>query len=185
VFRPARKIHSGGPGAHHQVSNGYKAFDSGAIREFYSLLLSAMMGARKAGFLHRLINDQTLPGILAKMPANDWRQWARERPMWIGGVMEEAFWTFVDQKWRDALNVPAAEPTGWGQGSNMNRLPGADRKEHPGRAEAKKLATAAIHVVTTDDKSQAPSGDPRRCKFADVLGCPGLHPPGDAGHLEA
>ncbi len=144
-----------------------------------------MMGARKAGFLHRLINDQTLPGILAKMPANDWRQWARERPMWIGGVMEEAFWTFVDQKWRDALNVPAAEPTGWGQGSNMNRLPGADRKEHPGRAEAKKLATAAIHVVTTDDKSQAPSGDPRRCKFADVLGCPGLHPPGDAGHLEA
>jgi hypothetical protein len=35
------------------------------VREFYSLLRSAMMGARKAGLLHCLINDQTLPGILA------------------------------------------------------------------------------------------------------------------------
>jgi hypothetical protein len=30
-----------------------------------------MMGARKAGLLHRLINDQTLPGILVKMPMGD------------------------------------------------------------------------------------------------------------------
>ncbi len=34
----------------------YKAFDSGAIREFYSILRAAMMGARKAGLLGRLIN---------------------------------------------------------------------------------------------------------------------------------
>jgi hypothetical protein len=34
---------------------GYKAFDSGSIREFYSLLRAAMMGARKAELLHRLI----------------------------------------------------------------------------------------------------------------------------------
>ncbi len=46
----------------------YKAFDSGAIRQFYSLLRAAMMGARKAGLLGRLINYQTLPGILARMP---------------------------------------------------------------------------------------------------------------------
>ncbi len=58
---------------------GYKAFDSSAVREFYSLLRAAMVWARKAGLLHRLINDQTLPGILAKMPASDWRQWAKER----------------------------------------------------------------------------------------------------------
>ncbi len=58
----------------------YKMFDNGVIREFYSLLRAAMMGARKAGLLHRLINDQTLPSILAKMPPNDWRQWARKRP---------------------------------------------------------------------------------------------------------
>jgi hypothetical protein len=39
----------------------YKMFDNGAIREFYSLLRAAMMGARKAGLLHQLVNDQTLP----------------------------------------------------------------------------------------------------------------------------
>jgi hypothetical protein len=38
----------------------YKPFDSGAVREFYSLLRAAMMGARKAGMLGRLINDQTV-----------------------------------------------------------------------------------------------------------------------------
>jgi hypothetical protein len=54
----------------------YKAFDNGAIREFYSILRAAMMGARKAGLLGRLINDQTLPGVLAKMPPAHWRQWA-------------------------------------------------------------------------------------------------------------
>ncbi len=52
----------------------YKMFDNGAIREFYSLLRAAMMGARKTGLLHRLVNNQTLPSILAKMPSNDWRQ---------------------------------------------------------------------------------------------------------------
>jgi hypothetical protein len=42
----------------------YRAFENGIIREFYSLLRSAMLGARKAGLLHRLINDQTLPSIM-------------------------------------------------------------------------------------------------------------------------
>jgi hypothetical protein len=74
------------------------------------------MGARKAGQLNRLINDQTLPGILAKMPPADWRQWAKERPAWMREAIEEAFWNFVDQKWRDALNVAAAEPPAWVQG---------------------------------------------------------------------
>jgi hypothetical protein len=44
----------------------YKMFDNGAIREFYSLLRAAMMGARKVGLLHRLVNDQMMPSILAK-----------------------------------------------------------------------------------------------------------------------
>ncbi len=46
----------------------YRAFNNGAIREFYSLLRSAMLGARKAGLLHRLVNDQIMPGIMARMP---------------------------------------------------------------------------------------------------------------------
>jgi hypothetical protein len=50
-----------------------------------------MMGARKAGLLHRLVNDQTLPSILAKMPPTDWCQWARERPTWMREAIEEAF----------------------------------------------------------------------------------------------
>jgi hypothetical protein len=83
----------------------YKPFDSGAIREFYSLLRAAMMGARKAGMLGRLINDQTLPDILGRMPPMDWRQWARERPNWMRETTEEAFWNFVDQKWRDARGI--------------------------------------------------------------------------------
>jgi hypothetical protein len=107
---------------------GHKAFDGGAVREFYFLLRVAMMGAGKAGLLHRLINDQTLPGILARMPANDWRQWAKERLIWIRNVVEEAFWTFVDQKWRNALNVAAAEPAGWNPGGGGIKSQGADKR---------------------------------------------------------
>jgi hypothetical protein len=107
----------------------YKAFDNGAIREFYSLLRAAMMGARKAGLLGRLINDQTLPSILAKMPPTDWRQWAKERPAWMREAIEEAFWNFVDQKWGDALNVAAAEPPVWSAGGGGRTAPSGRRKE--------------------------------------------------------
>ncbi len=115
----------------------YKAFDSGAIREFYSLLMAAMMGARKAGLLGRLINNQTLPGILARMPPTDWRQWAREQPNWMREATEEAFWNLVDQKWRDALNVAAAEPPAWGTGAG-----GKIAFQDVGRKEAAKPAKA-------------------------------------------
>ncbi len=57
----------------------YRVFNNGAIREFYSLLRSAMLGARKAGLLHRLVNDQIMPGIMARMPEGDWKQWAKEK----------------------------------------------------------------------------------------------------------
>jgi hypothetical protein len=67
-----------------------------------------MLEARKVGLLHRLINDETLPSIMGRMLLSDWKQWAKERPMWTGCVVEDAFWTFVDQKWRDSLNVVAA-----------------------------------------------------------------------------
>jgi hypothetical protein len=128
----------------------YKMFDNGAIREFfYSLLRAAPMGARKAGLLHRLVNDQTLPSILAKMPPNDWRQWARERPTWMREAIEEAFWSFVDLKWRDTLNMAAAEPAGWGTGGGRGATHEGERK---GVMEAKKLAQAAVHVTGADGK---------------------------------
>ncbi len=149
-------------------------FDNGAIREFYSLLRAAMMGARKARLLHRLVNDQTLPSILAKMPPNDWRQWAKERPTWMREAREEAFWSFVDQKCRDALNVAAAGPAGWGTGGGKGAAHEGDRR---GAAEAKKLAQAAVHVTGADGKHQRQGDSGRRCIFADVMGCSGLYPP--------
>jgi hypothetical protein len=50
----------------------YRAFKNGAIRGFYSLLRSTMLGARRVGLMHCLINNQTLPGIMGRMPMSDW-----------------------------------------------------------------------------------------------------------------
>jgi hypothetical protein len=153
----------------------YKPFDSGAIREFYSLLRAAMMGARKAGMLGRLINDQTLPGILGRMPPMDWRQWARERPNWTREATEEAFWNFVDQKWRDALNVAAAEPPAWGVGSG-----GKVSFQESGRKEATKLAkagAAAVHITEAEGRRLCQGDGGRVCIFKGVMGCTGTHPP--------
>jgi hypothetical protein len=45
----------------------YKAFDSTAVREFYSLVRAAIRGARKIGRIELLLNDQTIPRIMSKM----------------------------------------------------------------------------------------------------------------------
>jgi hypothetical protein len=74
-----------------------KAYEHAAVFEFYSLLRAAMMGVRKARLLHRLINNQTLSSIMARIPF-DWKQWAKERPLWIHGSLEESFLKCVDQK---------------------------------------------------------------------------------------
>jgi hypothetical protein len=134
-----------------------------------------MMGARKAGLLSRLINDQTLPGILAKMPPTDWRQWAKERPVWMREAIEEAFWNFVDQKWRDALNVAAAEPPAWGSGGGGRPAPQDNAKK-----EATKLAkagAAAVHVTGVDGKRHRQGDSGRTCVFKEVMGCSAMHPP--------
>jgi hypothetical protein len=128
-----------------------------------------MMGARKAGLLSWLINDQTLPGILAKMPPSDWRQWVKERPAWMREAIEEAFWNFVDQKWRDALNVAAAEPPAWGAGSG-GREPPQEGGRRGGAAEATKLAKASVHVAEVDGKRPRQGEGGRPCMFKDVMG---------------
>jgi hypothetical protein len=84
----------------------------------------------------------------------------------------------VDQKWRDALNVAAAEPTGWQAGSGRVRAQGADRKM---AVEVKKLPQAAVHVAATEGKTPQAGGEGKRCTFADVLGCPGRHAPWRCG----
>jgi hypothetical protein len=133
------------------------------------------MGARKAGLLGRLINDQTLPGILAKMPPTDWRQWAKERPVWMREAIEEAFWNFVDQKWRDALNVAAAEPPAWGAGSGGRAAPSDSARKEP--AKGPKAGAAAVHVTGVDGKRHRQGDSGRTCVFKDVMGCTAAHPP--------
>ncbi len=83
-----------------------------------------MMGARKAGLLSRLINDQTLPGILAKMPPSDWRQWARERPTWMREAIEEAILELHRPKVEGRPECSGGRAAKLGLGRRKERPPG-------------------------------------------------------------
>jgi hypothetical protein len=61
----------------------YKVADSAAVREFYSLLRAAIKGAKGIGRIGLLINDQTIPRIMSKMPYTGWKEWAPRRPDWM------------------------------------------------------------------------------------------------------
>jgi hypothetical protein len=99
--------------------------------------------------------------------------------MWMREAIEEAFWNFVDHKWRDALNVAAAEPAAWGPGGRRAATHEPNRK---GAAEAaKRLAQAAIHVAAADGRPQQQAEGGRQCIFTEVLGCSGRHPPWKCG----
>jgi hypothetical protein len=90
-------------------------------------------------------------------------------------AVEEAFWNFVDQKWRDALNVAAAEPPAWGAGGGGRTAP-----QDNGRKEAAKLAkagAAAVHVTGVDGKRHRQGDSGRTCIFKEVMGCTAAHPP--------
>ncbi len=89
----------------------YKVTDSTAVREFYSLLRAAIKGAKGIGRPSLLINDQTVPKIMSKMPYTNWKEWATKRPEWMQEDLASAFEKFVERKWQDALNIAAAEPS--------------------------------------------------------------------------
>jgi hypothetical protein len=91
----------------------YKIIDSAAVREFYSLVRAAIKGARRIGRVERLVNDQTIPKIMSRMPPADWKEWATRRPSWVGQDTALAFEEFIERKWQDALNIAATEPTPW------------------------------------------------------------------------
>ncbi len=90
-------------------------------------------------------------------------------------AIEEAFWNFVDQKWRDTLNVAAAEPPSWCTGSGRGAPQEGDNRG--GMAEAEKLAHASVNVTGLDGKRHRQGDSGRRCIFAEVMGCQGTHPP--------
>jgi hypothetical protein len=75
----------------------YRVVDSGAIREFYSVLRAAIKGAKGIGRLDLLINFQTGPRIMGKMPYTDWKEWATKRPEWIQEDLGPAFERFVER----------------------------------------------------------------------------------------
>jgi hypothetical protein len=76
---------------------------------------------------------------MSHMPPGDWKQLANKRPSWIQRDIEEAFWWFVDQKWRDSMNVATAEY----------------RSSDPGQ-EARKWATKCVKKLAHDGHSKTP-----------------------------
>ncbi len=158
----------------------YKIADSAAVREFYSLLRAAIKGAKGIGRIGFLINGQTIPKIMGKMPYTDWREWATRRPDWMQQDVATAFEGFVERKWQDALNIAAAEPASWrGDGEKAN--PGVrppDRVAAAGKGTLK--ITGAVNMIEQEasTRSHSPSWDVsfgRKCRARNLIGCDGDH----------
>jgi hypothetical protein len=81
----------------------------------------------------------------------------------------------MDQKWRDTLNVAAAEPPAWGAGGGARvSFQDGGRKEatKPGKPGA-----AAVHVTEAEGRRPRQGDGGRVCIFKGVMGCAGTHPP--------
>ncbi len=125
----------------------YKITDSAAVREFYSLLRAAIKGAKGIGRLGLLINDQTIPKIMSKMPYTDWKEWATKRPDWMQQDLTSAFERFVERKWQDALNIAAAEPASWSAGREKSSPGGGVQDEVATASKGMLKVTGAVNVV--------------------------------------
>jgi hypothetical protein len=158
----------------------YKISDSVAVREFYSLLRAAIKGAKRIGRVELLINDQTIPKIMGKMPHVDWKEWATKRPDWMRQDATTAFEAFIERKWLDALNVAAAEPASW-RGDGERAVGGArapDKAASGGRGVLR--VTGAVNVVEQRDPPRSPSplwelSFGRKCRARNLIGCNGDH----------
>ncbi len=158
----------------------YRATNSCAVREFYSLLRAAIKGAKGIGRLGLLINDQTIPRIMSKIPYTDWKEWATRRPEWLREDLGSAFKGFVERKWQDALNVAAAEPQPWGveREKAATSKAVADKASHVHKGAGK--ASGAVNVVSQQSppRSHSPTWDTssgRRCHAQFQIGCDGNH----------
>jgi hypothetical protein len=158
----------------------YKITDNAAVREFYSLLRAAIKGAKGIGRLGLLINDQTVPKIMSKMPYTDWKEWATKRPNWMQQDLTSAFEMFVERKWQDALNIAAAEPSSWNAGREKSSPSGGiqDKAAHVSKGVPK--VTGAVNVIEQEasPRSHSPSWDVsfgRKCRARNLIGCDGDH----------
>jgi hypothetical protein len=159
----------------------YKVADSAAVREFYSLLRAAIKGAKGLGRLSLLINDQTIPRIMGKMPYTDWKEWATRRPEWMQEDLSSAFEGFVERKWQDALNIAAAEPSPWvteREKTNPSKGP-LDKTAHASKGASK--MSGIVNVVNQQPpppRQHSPTWDVssgRRCRARYLVGCDGDH----------
>jgi hypothetical protein len=158
----------------------YKITDSAAVREFYSLLRAAIKGAKGIGRLSLLVNDQTVPKIMSKMPYTDWKEWATKRPEWIQEDLASAFEKFVERKWQDALNIAAAEPSPWGvEKEKVSSGKGAqDKATYASRGVPKVAGAVNVIEQETIPRSHSPSWDVsfgRKCRARYLIGCDGDH----------
>ncbi len=127
-----------------------------------------------------LINDQTIPRIMSKMPYADWKEWATKRPDWMQQDVAATFERFVERKWQDALNLVAAEPVSWSTGKEKfsPNVGTQDRIAPTGKGVLK--VTGAVNVVEqgTPSRSYSPSWDVsfgRKCRARNLIGCVGDH----------
>jgi hypothetical protein len=135
----------------------YKVIDSAAVREFYSLVRAAIKGARRNGRVELILNDQTIPKIMSRMPPADWKEWATRRPSWVDQDTALAFEEFIERKWQDPLNIAATEPTPW----RGDREKGAKGPRVPERAggegQGTLRLTGAVNVI---ERGGAPGPSP-------------------------
>ncbi len=154
----------------------YKVADSAAVREFYSLLRAAIKGAKGIGRLSLLINDQTIPRIMGKMPYTYWKEWATRRPEWMQEDLGSAFEGFVEWKWQDALNIAAAEPSPWGterERTNPGKGP-LDKPTHASKGAPKMSGVVNVVNQQTPPRSRSPTWDVssgRKCRARYLVGC--------------
>jgi hypothetical protein len=158
----------------------YKVTDSAAVREFYSLLRAAIKGAKAIGRLSLLINDQTIPKIMSKMPYTDWKEWATKRPDWMQQDMTSAFERFVERKWQDALNIAAAELASWSMGREKLSSGGGVQDKIAPISKGTLKVTGAVNVVEqkASPRPPSPSWDVsfgRKCRARNLIRCDGEH----------
>ncbi len=135
----------------------YKIIDSAAVREFYSLVRAAIKGARRIGRAELLVNDQTIPKIMSRMPPSDWKEWATKRPGWMGHDAALAFEEFIERKWQDALYIAATKPAPWrGDGEKGAKGPRAPEKAS-GEGQGTMRLTGAVNVVERGGGAPGPS----------------------------
>ncbi len=158
----------------------YKITDRAAVREFYSLLRAAIKGAKGIGRLGLLINDQTIPKIMSKMPYTDWKEWATKRPDWMQQDLTSAFKRFVERKWQDALNIAMAEPASWSVGREKSSSGGGAQDKVAPISKGTLKVTGAVNIIEqkASPRPLSPSWDVsfrRKCWAWNLIGCDGDH----------